>query len=370
MLETIREFGGERLAEVGETETVRAAHAAYYLSIAESAVPHLHGWDQDAWLDRLETEHGNFRAALEWAVDHCPDVAHRLGAALWLFWLKRGHWSEGQRWLERALIYPNTTPAYAEALLGAGSLLGVQGDEPAAEAYFARCLELWERIGSASGIARVLANTGIAAVLQADFTRAASLFRDALPRFDLPRDEPWAALATTYLGLVMVASGDSERGLALTEEGVERQRAIGERWAVANTSILFADALTLHGAYKRAAAVYEACLAEWTGNIGVGLWYLGGLGIVAAAVGRMDDTVRLAGAVDAACEQWAISLPNFLDARLAAATTSAKPILGEQVFAAAWNAGRELKPEGILAEAVKLAAAIQNSSNQQVPVDQ
>src|SRR5262249_30922023 len=104
MLEMIREYGLEQLAACGEEAAARGRPALVYLALAEQAEPALRGADQTGWLDRLEREHDNLRAALRWAVD-VPDgeIAQRLGGALWRFWWVRGHVSEGQAWLAAAL---------------------------------------------------------------------------------------------------------------------------------------------------------------------------------------------------------------------------------------------------------------------------
>ncbi len=104
MLETIREYGLERLQESGETERMRARHARFFLDLAESAAPALNGPDQLAWTNLLEQEHDNLRAALAWACDQDDTgTGLRFAAALWRFWSIRGHGLEAQRWLERIL---------------------------------------------------------------------------------------------------------------------------------------------------------------------------------------------------------------------------------------------------------------------------
>src|SRR5205814_799745 len=101
MLETIREYGLGLLAENGEAAALRRAHACYYLALAEQSEAALRGPSQGEWLERLESEHDNLRAALRWAQAQ-DEVALGLGlaAALYRFWERRGHWTEGRRWFE------------------------------------------------------------------------------------------------------------------------------------------------------------------------------------------------------------------------------------------------------------------------------
>src|SRR5262249_14940090 len=131
MLETIREFALERLAEHGQEQMLRRRYAAYYLTLAEQGEQGLQGPDSRRWLDRLEAEHDNLREVLAWSQttegDH--ELGLRLAAALWWFWWARGHGSEGRRWLAQALTNqdsrdPNKAPlaVQAKALVAAGVL--------------------------------------------------------------------------------------------------------------------------------------------------------------------------------------------------------------------------------------------------------
>jgi predicted ATPase len=105
MLETIREFGLEKLNHTHELESARRAHATYYLTFAEDAERELTGADQKSWLQRLEREQDNMRAALQWAIEHSEvEFAQRMAGALQPFWFRRGRWSEGRRWLEHSLV--------------------------------------------------------------------------------------------------------------------------------------------------------------------------------------------------------------------------------------------------------------------------
>ena len=123
MLETVHEFAREKLEESAEAEEIKRAHAEYFLTLAEEAYPELRGPDQLQWLERLEAEHDNMRAALSWALERKEvEVALRLGGALWWFWWMRGYHSEGRRWLEEALAIEGrgSPEVRAMALAGVG----------------------------------------------------------------------------------------------------------------------------------------------------------------------------------------------------------------------------------------------------------
>jgi non-specific serine/threonine protein kinase len=133
MLETIREFGLEQLNHTHELESARRAHATYYLTFAEDAERQLTGADQKSWLHRLEREQDNMRAALYWAIEHREvEFAQRMAGALQPFWLARGYWHEGRRWLEESLTNDPGAKVdeavHAKALYGAGTLARFQGD--------------------------------------------------------------------------------------------------------------------------------------------------------------------------------------------------------------------------------------------------
>jgi predicted ATPase len=125
MLETVHEYARERLQASGEAEEIKRLHAAYFLTLAEEAYPELRGPHQLEWLERLEAEHDNMRAALSWALERKEvEVALRMGGALCFFWSVRGYESEGRRWLEEALAIEGrgSPEVRAMALAGVGWL--------------------------------------------------------------------------------------------------------------------------------------------------------------------------------------------------------------------------------------------------------
>jgi tetratricopeptide (TPR) repeat protein len=180
MLETIREYALELLTEYGEAATARQAHAASFLALAERAERELHGPDQVAWLDHLEADHPNLRAALEWMLQ-TQDVerALKMGRALWWFWSVRGYSSEGRRWLDRILdaalplvdattsknaIGPQLTSNIATALHAAGHLALFQGDFVAARDRLSASAAIWRDLAALAQEERQ-AQQGLAAAL-------------------------------------------------------------------------------------------------------------------------------------------------------------------------------------------------------------
>jgi predicted ATPase/DNA-binding CsgD family transcriptional regulator len=162
MLETIREFGLEQLNHMHELESARRAHAGYYLSFAEDAERQLTGADQKTWLQRLEREQDNIRAALHWAIEHSElEFAQRMAGALQPFWFRRGRWSEGRRWLEDSLAM-ESGPALnqsirANVLYGAGMLARFQGDFARARMLCEQSLALYRSLADQTGVLKTLA---------------------------------------------------------------------------------------------------------------------------------------------------------------------------------------------------------------------
>ena len=138
LLETVRQYARERLVESGGGEAVRERHRDYFLALAEEAEPKLMGAEQAEWLQRLEEEHENLRAGLDWSLAEAGSGGGlRLCGALQRFWITRGHLSEGREWCARVLGKAGgeeRTPERAKALNAAGALAYYQGDYPAARA--------------------------------------------------------------------------------------------------------------------------------------------------------------------------------------------------------------------------------------------
>ena len=168
MLETIRAFAAEQLAASGEADTIGERHARAFLALARDAANELSGSDQRAWLDRLDIEHDNLRAALEWATARPdPDVAIPLGFALWRFWQKRGYLIEGRRRLEHVAAQPwsSDDPALRARLMEAlGGVAWWQADIPAMAGFYSEALERWRSTGDRGEIANALYNASFSYV--------------------------------------------------------------------------------------------------------------------------------------------------------------------------------------------------------------
>jgi non-specific serine/threonine protein kinase len=340
LLETVREYALELLEASGEAESVRQAHAEFFLGLAERAEPELTGPRQTEWLNQLEAEHDNIRAALRWAIGWQPPDASgiRLAGALWRFWWINGHYREGRDWLEASLApAAGSETERAKALYGAGSLATEQGDyEPAtrllqaaltaaqagedravaalaltdlgsiarqqgayarAVQFHGEALALRRQIDDRRGIAVSLGNLGLASMYQGEYERAETLMTESETAFRELGD--WHSLITTISNLAHVAvfRGDYRRARALVEESLAGYREMRDRQGMADDLITLGLATRGEGDPERAAALFREAL-EHARGIGYTLGQaaaLHRLGLVTLETGDATRALTLLG---------------------------------------------------------------------------
>jgi predicted ATPase/class 3 adenylate cyclase len=261
MLETIRDFGLERLAESAELPAIGKRHAEFFLRLAEAAEPLLEGSEQTVWLDRLEHDQANLRAAIGWWRDHgYLDEALRLASALWRFWWLRGDMVEGRRQLDTLLAESGgVSPTLrAKALNGAGVLAESQSDWETAARLHEESLALSRGLGDPRGVAWSLNNLGVVEINQGDLGRAQSLLAECLAVAEQSGDAASIASALTDLGQIAHYQGDLERAAVLWARALAYFRDLGDKSSVARVlNNLGAVALYQHE-YERA----QSLLAE------------------------------------------------------------------------------------------------------------
>jgi tetratricopeptide (TPR) repeat protein len=263
MLETIREYGLERLTESGEADAVRAAHAAHFLALAEAAKPELTGPDQGRWLARLVDEHDNLRAALAWVRDHGEnELWLRLAGALWRFWELRFHLREGRSWLEGALAADRGAPPVvrARALNGVANLTWSQGDLVQGAAYQQEALVLFRAAGDHLGTAWALNDLANIVDEQGDYARAVALYEESLV---LSREigAHWEAACVLHnLGLVADHEDDFDRAADLFDEALPIWERLGDEVARARSLDAAASVARRRGNLDRALALGEQSL--------------------------------------------------------------------------------------------------------------
>ncbi len=243
MLEPVRQYGRERLEESGEAERVRERHAGYYLALAEEtdeeeAEPELLGTRPVAWLERMEAEHGNLRAALDWSLDNDAEsdgrvgLGLRLAVALWWFWHTHDYQIEGRRCLERAasrMSDPTETRWKARALNGAAWLALFQGDYGASKALVEEGLALHRELGDKEGIASGLYDLGCVAVLgQRDDIPIQAVLEEVGELKPQVKNRTTLAYLLVLEGVVAGSQGDLGYAATLHEDSLELFREIGD----------------------------------------------------------------------------------------------------------------------------------------------
>jgi predicted ATPase/DNA-binding NarL/FixJ family response regulator len=362
MLETIREFGLERLAANGEEHLVRSAHMTYILKLAEPSYERIFALGYERILARLDAEHGNVRAALAWAeVAGEAKAGLLLAGAMTAFWVVRGHYREGRGWLERALGWgePVATAARARALNGAGWLTRLQGEIDAAAALQTEALTVARESGTSLIAARALQALGLIALQRGDPAGAARWMEQALAQFlaiesTAIAGAQYVSAAYTNLGQIALAQGDSTGAIANLEEALRRQRALGYAWMMGDTLRVLGDIARDRGDYTRALGSYResVMLARDHRDRRFLAEVLSGIAGVAVAQGRPERAARLLGATAALRDQIGAAIEDWNRSTHERVATLVQAALSPAAFEAAWLAGKTLSLEAVFAEAL------------------
>jgi non-specific serine/threonine protein kinase len=354
LLETMREYGWEKLRATGEEAAVRDRHRDWLLALAEEADGQLRGAQQAAWLTRLESEHDNFRAALAWCTGEHRDVEAglRLAGALAWFWRLHGHIGEGRRWLTLALAPPGgaASSARCRALNGAGLLAEPQGDDAAATALLEESLRLGRELGDSSAMAWALHGLGRVAEAMRDFSRANAVLEESLVHFRACDDLAGCAYSLLRLANVARERADYARAAALYAETLTAAREGGDTWLLGWTIALTANLAFLQGAAQRAAGLFReglvllhAIRATW----GIAEC-LSGLAGVAGVQGQSEQAARLCGAEQALRARLGMSTNSDYQHGL----TAARAALGNLRFDALAAEGQAMSLDEVVAYAL------------------
>jgi non-specific serine/threonine protein kinase len=367
MLETIREYGLERLRESGEADAVGRRHATFFLALVEQAEPALLGPEQLVWLKRLEAEHDNLRIALGWALEREAETALQLAAGLGEFWVFRGDLSEGRGWLERALeARDEPRPVHARALAAAGKLARLLGDyERAAalqEAGLALARTFQDRRTEALAVLELGLHAGFA---EGDFARADALTEESLALCQTLGEAWGIARALNNLGYRAYLLGDFGRAAALLDDAVTFGRMAGDRSLLAYILDSRGAVAEAQSDLGRAADLYQEALAlaQVLDDRIVVAMALNALAGVAARQGQPASAAQMLGAASALRE--AIGTPMTTtddEARVAGTVSTARELLGEGEFAAAWEEGRAQPLEEAVTEALTLGKELAMST--------
>lgn len=338
LLETIRQYGRERL-EAEEAGVVHAKHLDWYLRLAEQAEPELKGPEQLVWLERLEAEHDNSRAALQYcrSSDGSKEACLRLAGALARFWARRGFLSEGRDFLETAIVHGSEAPraVRAKALYGAGLLAFDQGDYTRSQALCQESLHLHRETGDNQGVAlalNILASVAqrrgeyaqaiqrleesealtrklgyqwalaealnglaLAARRQRNLVRAQTLLEESLHLWRDLGDKWGLAFALAHLGLTVSYQGDHDRAQGLLKESLVLRRELGDRRHVAGGLSSLGTVALMQGDFDQARRYFEESLPFFRelGDKTSLAAALGNLGVAVAQHRNLTEAARL-----------------------------------------------------------------------------
>jgi predicted ATPase/DNA-binding CsgD family transcriptional regulator/Tfp pilus assembly protein PilF len=363
MLETIREYALEQLAEKNERESMLRAYAQYYLSLAENAEGMLTGADQLKWFDLLEQEHDNMRGVLNWSVERGElEKGARVAAALWRFWLTRGYLSEGLRWLDTVLTsgYSLAPALRARALNGAGRLAVRQGDFAAAQRVLEESLAIWRSSADwkegrlEPDEMQILHGLGLVALYQADFARSQSYFEQNLQGWRSLGDNLGMAQTLNNLGLALRYQGEFEQAQGAFEECLELSRELQHRYGIGaalhNMGQLAhhrGDDATAHRLLSESLAIGQQIGDK--PNISA---RLADLAAVWAEQGDPIRAARIFGAADALREKTGATMYGGQRAVYEMNLQSAAAKIDADTWKSAWDEGRAMSYEEACALAV------------------
>jgi predicted ATPase len=355
LLETVRQYGWEKLEESGEAKAIRQAHMNFFLTWSEEIGPKIEPKiktaDRRPWVERLEIEHDNLRAALRWAVDTGEaERSLRPAGALFWFWRMRGYLSEGRGWFERALTQvPAQTAARAKALYYAGNLAWNQGDYPVACSQLQESVEIWRKLeGRRDSLAHALWLLGLIMQARGEPALARSLAEESVEIFRaIGGDDFGLSMSLAILGIIVLNQEEYALATSLLEESAAVARKMGEDWFLSLPLRYLGAVAFRRGDYDRAAALHKESLIvlRESGE----KWYISRsiecLASVKAMRGDHAWAARLFGAGEAQREATEASQVPFYMVDYDRGVAAAQTGLGKAAFEEAWDEGKAMTPE-------------------------
>jgi non-specific serine/threonine protein kinase len=363
MLETIREFALEQLEELDEAESLRQRHATIFLNLAMTARSEFGHPRQSTWLDRLEDNQPNLRAAMAWATVHDPDVALQMGASLAMFWRARGYLNQGREALDRALLADQAVPANrADALLAAAEICEWQRDYAVSAERAGAARAMYLSLGNQRGVAMSLQLIGHSHIGrgqatvptdQASFAQAHACFEEELAIFKSLGIREGIAWATESLGIV----AKNQDNVVLAAELFERALLIygeaGDSWGAgwAMTNLAWAsfragnDTVALDW-YHQALDIFANVSDRWAI-----VHVIKGVAFVGLQTGQTLHAVGLLGAATALRDADGIRFSMSDDLRHQELLVEARRELGETEFDKAWTSGGTMSFDEAISEA-------------------
>jgi len=354
MLETIREYAIDQLEASGEADEFRQRHAVWFLTLAETAEPHLHSPDVAEWLEILEREHDNVRSALDcFEASDETQLALRMVGALAEFWGVKGHLTEGRRRTEDALrADTRPTEARAKALNGAADSANGAGDPATARLRAEEALALHRKLGRVEGTAQSLLLLGIAHCGEGDFGGAREFVDESISLFRELGEEHQALDAARFLSWAYLELGDVNRARQLLEENVREAHGLGDTLIEARSLDSLAGIALDEGRVEDALPMLEEAY-RLNREVGDDYWtpiVVCRLGGALAALGRATLAALVLASGEALLEGIG-SGESWMAARIEGTRAAIHAQIDDATFAEAWEEGKALSAD----EAVALA---------------
>jgi len=363
MLETIREYALERLAETGELDDTRRRHAEYYAGVAERAREELGGPAYLVALARLEAEHGNLRAALTWSLDpRASDpgdssarvaIGLRLAQAMTMFWYQHGHAAEGRRWLEQALALASEDagPQVARVAQGLGILLRQQGEFDEALRFLGRSLSIARDIGDLDRQTRVLNSLGVTHHHLGHLDTARELFEDSIAISRQLGNFVLVAMRLVNLGNVEIDAGNLDRASQVLTEALALHLEQGNVLGIANTRQSLATVSLRAGRVREARDLLSSTFdyVVTSGDPEFQAQTLEVFACITAELGDCLPAARLAGAAEAVRNKAGMPIPEPSSVLLERFLGPARATIPRAAWTAELAAGAALSPEQAVA---------------------
>jgi non-specific serine/threonine protein kinase len=302
LLEIVREYAVAVLETDDDADEIRRRHAEFFLALTQKAEPNLLKRDSAIWVSRLEQEHDNLRAALQWSVKNDPQIAARLAAAIRQFWSIRGHLNEGIGWAQQILgLGVEFPPAIEWKLLTlSGNFSQFRGDTVRAQDFYERSLSAARREGEKAHIAQALRGLGAMAYLNLDLEKARTIINEAIEISREIGDDFGLAAALARLGDISSVSGDRKTAIELTKESLSIFRRIGYLEGISAKLYNLGSFVFLEGDFDAARSYFEEAYEttqELNEKINTRLIF-DGFAALATEEGDYAHAARLAGAAE------------------------------------------------------------------------
>src|SRR5215204_578013 len=372
LLETVRQYGREKLEASADAKEARRRHTGFYLALAEEAEPRLKGRQQVERMERLEVENQNLRAATQRLLGKGEiETVVRLAWALRLFWYQRGHQGEGHRYAGSVLEMDDARPTVARARAFLVAAVMSYGFES-----FGRTQQLWEesfalfgRTEDKSGLALAMGGVGIIAMLQDETERASTFIEDSVNLFRELGDKWGISSVLMYLGMVPFNRGDYEEATRYFEEALALSREIGNRQSGYVSLHNLAQTAEAQGDHERAMRLYAEGmrLALEISDEAHAAYCLEELARLVGMRSEPERPVRLLGASQALLEAAGAPLYAYARDLYERWIKELRSRLGETAFGAAWAEGRAMSPEHAIEYALEQEATPERATPESNP---